>query len=92
MERDQIKDDWVLPKRVQKSVVVSRRDGSTMTASLNDISCDGCQLRTEERLEPGEHVILVHSDVGELRGEVRWNAQGKVGIRFESALARSEDR
>ena len=68
------------PKRIGPGVVVRFEDGRTVPALLTDLTADGCQLRTDEPAVTGERIIIVHEELGILRGEVRWSALGKVGV------------
>ena len=64
-----------------------RQDGSTASVSLTDLSNGGCGLETTASLKPGERIELSIPPHGTIVGSVRWCANGRAGVTFESTLA-----
>lgn len=56
--------------------------GIKTAAQLLDLSYDGCQIVTELALAPGQSVKLAVARLGVIEAEVRWAADGKVGLVF----------
>ncbi|GAA3885953.1 hypothetical protein GCM10022276_01300 [Sphingomonas limnosediminicola] len=57
-------------------------DGSTLELALTDLSYDGCQVKTDEVLEPGTKLKLSVVRLGALDAYVRWCADGRAGLSF----------
>lgn len=57
-------------------------EGVDADVAVSDLSYDGCQIRSEERLKPGEEIELRIIGRGGTRAEVRWARKGRAGVRF----------
>lgn len=64
--------------------IVVRRDGSSTTVKLTDLSNNGCGLETTAELMPGERIELSVHRRGAIAACVRWCANGRAGIAFET--------
>lgn len=81
-----MKENW--PERRRRHVVrleaeVVRGDGSRVTATVTDLSLDGCCLTGSFAI--GERVVVTVPKIGPLKGQVRWAFMGRAGVRFNSA-------
>ena len=78
--------DWSAARELRRTanldVLFRRNDGTSSTVVVTDISRDGCQLRTDKTLDPGELIELKHELLGTLSAEVRWACAGRVGLQF----------
>ena len=85
MDQQRVIAAWVEKagrRRVQWPIVVRSRNGEPIQAELSEVTSDGCQVRLAHPLEVGEHVVLVHTELGGVRAEVRWWTAGRSGMRF----------
>ena len=78
--------DWSAARELRRTanlnVLARRNDGTSSSVIVTDISRDGCQLRTDMTLDPGELIELRHELLGNLSAEVRWACAGRVGLKF----------
>ena len=85
MDQQRVIAAWVekaVRRNVEWPIFVRNLQGEPLPAILSEITSDGCQVRLGQRLEVGEHVILVHPELGGLGAEVRWWTAGRCGMRF----------
>jgi hypothetical protein len=61
-----------------------REDGSTAEILLLDLSYEGCGIETPIDFAPGESLQLSVLRRGAIEARVRWCADGKAGLVFES--------
>jgi hypothetical protein len=59
-------------------------DGATIAATLVDLSYEGCKIRTEGPLAPGERLKLSVFHRGLIEAEVRWFKDGFAGLTFST--------
>jgi hypothetical protein len=57
-------------------------NGTTIAATLVDLSYEGCKIRTEGPLGPGDRLKLSVLDRGLIDAEVRWFEDGLAGLTF----------
>lgn len=70
-------------KRVRVPATVLLPDGSSIEASVTDISFDGCRLETPALLPIGARLRLLLPKLGEVKAQVRWSMLGIAGLRFQ---------
>ena len=82
--------DWSADRELRRTaslhILARRSDGTSSRVVVTDISRDGCQLRTDTTLDPGELIELKHDLLGTLLAEVRWACAGRVGLQFVRPL------
>lgn len=59
-------------------------DGTTIAATLVDLSYEGCKIRTEGPLSPGDRLKLSVFHRGLIEADVRWFEDGLAGLTFNS--------
>ena len=59
-------------------------DGSTIAIALVDLSYEGCKVRTEAALDPGDRMKLSVFHRGLIEAEVRWCKDGIAGLIFST--------
>jgi transposase len=59
-------------------------DGSTIEASLLDLSYEGCKIRSAGTLRPGDMLKLSVFRLGLIEAEVRWFEDGVAGLAFSA--------
>jgi hypothetical protein len=57
-------------------------DGTSIAVTLVDLSYEGCKIRTEDRLRPGDRLKLSVFNRGLIEAEVRWFDDGIAGLTF----------
>jgi hypothetical protein len=62
-----------------------RQDGTTVDATLTDLSSDGCGLDCPAGLIAGETIGLSVQSRGTIFATVRWSAGSRAGLAFEEA-------
>jgi len=60
--------------------------GKSVVVPLVNLSANGAMIRLSTMLHIGESISLQILDRGEVRGQVRWVRDGRVGINFERPL------
>jgi hypothetical protein len=50
--------------------------------TVEDLSYDGCQIRSADRFKPGERFELRIIKRGATQAEVRWASEGRAGVNF----------
>lgn len=58
-------------------------DLSTLDVTVEDLSYDGCGIRTPTPLMPGQAISLGVVECGMISAQVRWYANGKAGLVFD---------
>lgn len=87
-----MKFNWPERRRrhaVRLDAVVTRLDGTELTAIVTDLSLDGCCLTGSFRI--GERVRVKVPRIGTMTGEVRWAFLGRAGLRFLTAREREQE-
>ncbi|MEO7411285.1 MAG: PilZ domain-containing protein, partial [Sphingomicrobium sp.] len=64
---------------------VLRGDDKVADASVLDMSYEGCRVRTEDYLWPGEQVKLSVPRRGVINATVQWSAEGQAGLIFDDS-------
>jgi hypothetical protein len=59
-------------------------DGATIAIALVDLSYEGCKVRTDAELKPGDRMKLSVFHRGLIEAEVRWFADGIAGLTFST--------
>jgi hypothetical protein len=57
-------------------------DGASIAVTLVDLSYEGCRIRTEDALQPGDRLKLSVFNRGLIEAEVRWSEAGHAGLSF----------
>lgn len=57
-------------------------DGASIPVTLIDLSYEGCKIRTEHTLRPGDRLKLSVFNRGLIEAEVRWFEDGHAGLTF----------
>ena len=57
-------------------------DGTSITVTLVDLSYEGCRIRPETPLSPGDRLKLSVFNRGLIEAEVRWFEDGFAGLAF----------
>ena len=63
-----------------------RIDGKDCSATLLDLSAEGAGLRTDALLplRAGMRLMLIHPQLGEVPGVLRWAMRPRYGVEFEA--------
>lgn len=62
-------------------------DGTTIDASLLDLSYEGCKIRPGQAVSPGDRLKLGVLRLGLIEAEVRWFEDGVAGLAFTAIEA-----
>lgn len=57
-------------------------DGASIPVTLVDLSYEGCKIRTEAELRPGDRLKLSVFNRGLIEAEVQWSEDGHAGLAF----------
>jgi hypothetical protein len=57
-------------------------DGATIPVTLVDLSYEGCKIRSDAALLPGDRLKLSVFNRGLIEAEVRWSEDGHAGLAF----------
>lgn len=64
-----------------------RRDGSTVTITIVNLSPHGLMARCEDTIGAGERLSVMLPVAGLVRAEVRWALGGRIGCQLDVPIA-----
>lgn len=67
---------------VELPAILCREGDSKIAVVVSNISYDGCRIRSEEALQPGECFTLVVPKLGEIKVQVQWSSPQDAGAQF----------
>jgi hypothetical protein len=81
-------DDRIAPRdETWRRVRVTDGAGARLPALVVNLSPQGLMARVEEPIAAGDTLTFDLPHVGSWRAEVRWSLGGRVGCKFERAIA-----
>ncbi len=63
-----------------------RTAGGRIPVTIDNLSCHGCRIASQEPLDSGQHLEIKIGGFEELRGHVRWVIGSRAGVTFEQPL------
>lgn len=63
--------------------VIRTETGDRDMCRVRNVSRGGAMAETQKRYQQGEKVVVTLRNVGEVRGEIAWIANNRIGIAFE---------
>jgi hypothetical protein len=76
---------WISRADRQEVVLIGTAllpDGRDINVGVQNLSPDGCRLRSDETLAIGDEILLATGYFEPVRGKVRWSLLGTAGVRF----------
>ena len=70
-----------------RTAIIRRSDDIAREVGIGDLTRDGCRLKTDEVLEPGENIKVGIGGIGLRSAQVVWRGTEGYGCRFDHPLA-----
>ena len=65
--------------------IVLRSEAGEHCAELHDISLGGARIRSSRMPAGAGHLTLAYDDRQEIRADVKWCADGQIGVAFQAS-------
>jgi PilZ domain len=93
VERETI--DW-LPRAARKRVsltgLAKLADERSVRVLVSDLSYQGCHVWSDHDFAAGEALTLYLPGYGEVLGQIRWQSEGRAGVRFLIGASAVDER